>query len=309
MAITLITKNIWSTITKAAKLSKTKSMVAVAYFGQQGSSMLPLKKGSTLLIDASEKAVKSGQTCPEELLKLYYNGVHIYSLENLHAKLFVIGKELFIGSTNVSGNSSKLLQEAIVKTNDKQAIEDAKNFIESHTSKIEMGEEQLTRLQKLYCPPKFTGVKLQSQKRKSTSIISSSFIVYKLENVTWTEKENEEADKGREIAKSNRINKSRHKLDEFKWVGNLVAKKGDTILQIIDEGNKVYVSPPGTLIHMRKWYNGKKTTNFCYVEIPNKRRKNINVLKKQFNAKTFNLINRNGRKNKSLAEDLISLWK
>lgn len=309
MAITLITKNIWPTLTKAAKLSKTKSMVAVAYFGQKGSSMLPLKKGSILLIDASEKAVKSGQTCPDELLKLYYKGVQIYSLENLHAKLFVIGKELFIGSTNVSGNSSMLLQEAIVKTNDKQAIEDAKNFIESHTSKIEMGEEQLSRLQKLYCPPKFTGVKLQSKKRKSISINNSSFMVYKLENGSWSEKENEEADKGREIAKSNRINKSRHKLDEFKWVGNLVAKKGDTILQIIDEGNKVYVSPPGTLIHMRKWNNGKKTTNFCYVEIPDKRRKNINVLKKQFGAKTFKLINRNGRKNKAVAEDLISLWK
>jgi response regulator of citrate/malate metabolism len=55
MAVTLITKNIWATLTKAAKLSKTKSMVAVAYFGQQGSSMLPLKKGSMLLVDASEK--------------------------------------------------------------------------------------------------------------------------------------------------------------------------------------------------------------------------------------------------------------
>ena len=92
MAIKLITKKIWSTITKAVKLSKTKSIVAVAYFGQNGSSMLPIKKGSTLLVDASEKAVKSGQTCPDELLKLYQKGVHIYSLENLHAKLFVIGK-------------------------------------------------------------------------------------------------------------------------------------------------------------------------------------------------------------------------
>ena len=308
MGITLITKNIWPTLTKAAKMSKTKSMVAVAYFGQQGSSMLPLKKDSILLIDASEKAVKSGQTCPDELLKLYYKGVQIYSLENLHAKLFIIGKELFIGSTNVSGNSSKLLQEAIVKTNDKQAIEDAKAFIESNTGNLEMGEEQLTRLQKLYCPPKFTGVKSQSQKRKSASINSHSFMVYKLETGSWTEKEYKEADKGRKEAKINRINKSRHKLDEFKWEGELVARKGDTILQIIDEGNKVYISPPGTLIHMRKWNNGKQITNFCYVEVPDKRRKNINVFKKQFSAKTFKLINRNGRKNKAVAEELISLW-
>jgi hypothetical protein len=309
MAVTLITKNIWATLTKAAKLSKTKSMVAVAYFGQQGASMLPLKKGSTLLVDASEKAVKSGQTCPDELLKLYYKGVQIYSLENLHAKLFVIGKELFIGSTNVSGNSSKLLQEAIVKTNDKQAIQDAKAFIESHTGTLEMGEEQLMRLQKLYRPPKFAGLKAQVKKRKSAKTNHPSFLVYKLEKNIFTEKEREEAVEGRKEAKNHRINKSRHVLDEFIWGDNLVAKKGDVIMQIIDEGDKVYVAPPGTLIHVRKWNNGKKITNFCYVEIPDKNRKNISYLKKHFNRKTFKLINRNGRKSKAVAEELISLWK
>lgn len=309
MAVTLITKNIWATLTKAAKLSKTKSMVAVAYFGQQGASMLPLKKGSTLLVDASEKAVKSGQTCPAELLKLYYKGVQVYSLENLHAKLFVIGKELFIGSTNVSGNSSKLLQEAIVKTNDKQAIEDAKAFIESHTGTIEMGEEQLMKLQQLYRPLKFTGLRAQIKKRKSANKNLPSFLVYNLYTRIWTKEECEQSEVGLKEGINYRINKSRHLIDEFKWEGDIVAKKGDIVMQIIDEGSKVYVAPPGTLIHVRKWNNGKKTTNFCYVEIPNKRRKNINILKKQFDTKTFKLINRNGRKNKAVAEELISIWK
>jgi hypothetical protein len=60
---------------------------------------------------------------------------------------------------------------------------------------------------------------------------------------------------------------------------------------------------------MRSWSNGKKNKTICFVEIPNKRRKNINVLKKQLSAKSFNLINRNGRKSKSVAEALIGLWK
>lgn len=308
MAVTLITKNIWATLTKAAKLSKTKSMVAVAYFGQQGSNMLPLKKGSTLLVDASEKAVKSGQTCPAELLKLYFNGVQIYSLENLHAKLFVIGKELFIGSTNVSGNSCKLLQEAIVKTNDKQAIEDAKAFIESHTGKIEMGEEQLNRLSKMYNPPKNMGVRNPSSKSLQKEK-APSFQVVKLKNITLSEQENEQVEIGAADAKKHRINKSRHSVDDFILDGKVNLIKGDIIMQIVDEGNNVYVTPAGTLIHMRNWSNGKKNKTCCFVEIPNKRRKNINVLKKQLSAKTFKLINRNGRKNKAVAEELISLWK
>lgn len=307
MAVTLITKKIWATLTKAAKLSKTKSMVAVAYFGQQGASMLPLKKGSTLLVDASEKAVKSGQTCPAELLKLYYNGVHIYSLENLHAKLFVIGKELFIGSTNVSGNSSKILQEAIVKTNDKQAIADAKLFIEKHCG-VEMGEEQLVRLKDMYRPPKNIGVRNPSSK-SSQKEKAPSFQVVKLETSYRSEEENEQVEIGAAEAKKHRIKKSRHSIGEFIIEGKINLIKGDIIMQVVDEGNNIYVTPAGTLIHMRNWSNGKKNKTCCFVEIPNKRRKNINVLKKQFDAKTFNLINRNGRKSKSVAEALIGLWK
>jgi hypothetical protein len=71
----------------------------------------------------------------------------------------------------------------------------------------------------------------------------------------------------------------------------------------------VYVSPPGTLIHMRKWNTGKKTTNFCYVEIPEKRRKNINQVKNALSEEAFKSVNRNGRKNKAVAEALIGLWK
>lgn len=308
MAIKLITKKIWSTITKAVKLSKTKSIVAVAYFGQNGSSMLPIKKGSTLLVDASEKAVKSGQTCPDELLKLYQKGVHIYSLENLHAKLFVIGKELFIGSTNVSGNSSNLLQEAIIKTSDKQAIEDAKAFIEGYTKNPDMGEDQLKRLSKMYNPPKNISVRNAFSKSLHKEK-ASSFQVVKLENIALSEEENEQVEIGAVDAQKHRIKKSRHLVDEFILPGKINLMKGDIIIQFVDEGNNIYATPPGTLIHMRNWSNGKKNQTCCYVEIPNKRRKNINILKKKFSAKTFKLINRNGRKNKAVAEELISLWK
>ncbi len=309
MAVELVTSNIWRLITKTVKSHPSKSMVAVAYFGQQAANMLPLKKSSTLLVDASEKAVKSGQTCPAELLKLYYKGVKVYSLENLHAKIYVVGNTLLIGSANVSGNSSKVLQEAIIKTNDKQAINDAKAFIESHCH-IELGEEQLIRLQRLYRPPRFTGVrntKLKTAKRKTSSL--PSFLVYRLTLGEWTEEETHEANQGRKEAKKYRVHKSRHTVKEFKFTGKIVAQKGDTVMQIIDEGNQVYVSPPGTLIHIRKWNNGKQLSNFCYVEVPNKRRKSLTFIKKHFKPKALKLINRNGRKNKDLATELINLWK
>ena len=51
--VNLITKNIWFDLTKVVKANKSKSVVAVAYFGQNGANMLPLTKGSVLVVDAS----------------------------------------------------------------------------------------------------------------------------------------------------------------------------------------------------------------------------------------------------------------
>lgn len=68
--IKLLTGNIWSELTKTVRKSRLKSIVAVAYFGKNAANMLPLSKGSVLLVDASVTALKNGQTCPDELLKL-----------------------------------------------------------------------------------------------------------------------------------------------------------------------------------------------------------------------------------------------
>src|SRR5438132_14212299 len=112
MTIVLLTTNIWRTLTAATK-TRTKPVVAVAYFGQGAAKLLPLPSGSRLVVDASEGAVKSGQTCPAELSKLLNRGVRIYSRQNLHAKIFVFGTKVFVGSANVSQRSASILREAM----------------------------------------------------------------------------------------------------------------------------------------------------------------------------------------------------
>jgi 4-hydroxy-3-methylbut-2-enyl diphosphate reductase IspH len=67
--------DIWSAIRTEAKQYQGKSFVAVAYFGTGASKRLPLKKESILVVDATDRAVKSGQTNPSELKKLQDKGV------------------------------------------------------------------------------------------------------------------------------------------------------------------------------------------------------------------------------------------
>jgi hypothetical protein len=64
MSVTFFTKRIWEKITATAKNAKGPAHVAIAYFGNGGSKLLPLKPNSILLVDASEGAVNAGQTDP-----------------------------------------------------------------------------------------------------------------------------------------------------------------------------------------------------------------------------------------------------
>jgi len=307
MLTKLITEKVWQTITRAAKNTRYKSLIAVAYFGQGGARLLPLSKGSLLLVDASDKAVKCGQTCPEELLKLYRKGVHIYSLENLHSKVFVIGNNLFIGSTNVSSHSESVLEEAIFRTSDKKSVEDAKKYIKSFC-KIELGDEHLNKLQKIYNPPKIRNHKISRLKKKKVTINSLSLLTYNLIRKGYTDEEFIQSEKERKIATKKRLNKSRHILDEFMWENSIVAKQNDIILQIVDDGKSTYVSPPGRLIHIRKWSNGNKIKYFCFVEIPDKRRKGYKAFIKNLTHSEKKEIKRNGKRSRAFTEKIYKLW-
>jgi len=303
LTTTLITNQIWNHLTTATRRNKSKSIVAVAYFSEGASKLLPLSEGSLLLIDASEKAVKSGQTHPNDLLELYNMGVKIYSKEWLHAKMFVLGNTLYIGSTNASKHSSKLV-EAILKTSDKKTIQEAKAFINSYC-KLEMGEEQLKRLQKKYRKPKFIGAKENNKKSPEKRFQSSTaFYVYHLKYEDYSKDERIQSAKGKEEVKNKRLRKTRHKVDEFLWTGKFPPKKGDIIMQVTDNGDNAYVSPPGTVIHQRRW----KNKTMCYLEVATKRRKSLKYFKKHLSGKDRKLIDRSGKRNNNFVEAVNSIW-
>jgi len=150
--------SVWGAITASSRAHKGPSDVAVAYFGQGVTKLLTLARGSRLVVDASEQAVKSGQTHPASLLALHRKGVSIFSVKNLHAKVFVFGRTAFIGSANVSERSARQLFEAVVRTTDTRVVRDARDFVRE--SCIDpLRTEHLRTLQGIYEPPKIAGGK------------------------------------------------------------------------------------------------------------------------------------------------------
>jgi hypothetical protein len=153
----LITTRVWQQLSQVAREANHPAHVAVAYFGSGASQLLPLPAASLLVVDASASAVRSGQTCPTDLLSLHCRGVRIHSFCNLHAKVYAFNDVAFIGSANVSRHSESVLLEAMLLTRRKAEVYAARSFVKSLCA-VELNADDLARLAKLYRPRKFAGM-------------------------------------------------------------------------------------------------------------------------------------------------------
>lgn len=122
---------IWRRITVAARSATNPSSAAVAYFGSDGHKLLPLRAGSSLVVDASIASVSTGLTNPKSLRKLHNGGVSVYSIPLLHAKMFAFDAVAFVGSTNASQNSASVLIEASLSSRSGNVIKSVRDYIHS----------------------------------------------------------------------------------------------------------------------------------------------------------------------------------
>jgi len=150
----LVTKAPWAAISGAAASAKQPSHVAVAYLGQKGDELLPLKKDSKLVVDASLTAVRAGITYPGALLKIQKRGARVFSVPLLHAKVFAFDGVGFVGSTNASVRSRDHLREAVVRVSDAATLADIRAYVEELATD-ELSKADLTWLGKQYLPPSF----------------------------------------------------------------------------------------------------------------------------------------------------------
>lgn len=305
MTTAFISEGIWSELTKAAKACRGQALVAVAYFGKGAAKLLPLPKRSWLVVDASKANVKRGATCPADLLKLHKTGVRVFHAPNLHAKVYVFGKAAFIGSANVSKHSSTLT-EALVRTTDRKVTAAARQFVSGLCLQA-MGPRELEKLASLYREPKFQGgTKTISALHKQLPYAPMHLVNLEIKDPPMGSASTERA--GRKEAKQKRIDKLTAGLEDFHVLDDSVFPEGETVAQVVtEESGKVYVSPPGQVLHTRKWSNGKQRCTFVYLEVPNRKRISLVRIAKRLGVKKSRL-QRDGRVNQELARKIRQAW-
>ena len=302
--------DVWREISEAIRGSKMPSHVAVAYLGQGASRLLPLARDSRLVVNASESSVRSGQTCPDELAKLQARGVRVFSVQNLHAKVFVVGSEVFVGSANASRRSSSTLVEAMVQSSDRAVVTEAHRFVNG-LCLHELGPEALSRLAKIYRPPRVPGgdaTRLRTSGRSTHPSLPRVWLAQLVEAVfpEWTK---EAFEQGQRAAKVRMDKPKRHAIDVFSWNRSPPFRPGDVVLQVLkqDDGRRM-ASPPGTVLHIEKWKRSGSQRVFVYIEVPVKRRVQIERLARRMGPGALKRLKRGGEASAEFSTRLLDAW-
>ncbi|MEK6243073.1 MAG: phospholipase D family protein [Pseudomonadota bacterium] len=310
MTTAFLSRDIWPQLTKAVRSSRQRCAVAVAYFGAGASRLLPLSKGSRLVVDASERAVASGQTCPADLLKLQKRGVAVYSVPNLHAKVFVLGRAAYIGSTNASSRSAGLLVEAVIRTNESGVVRAALQFVREHCLH-ELTPHVLKRLAKLYRPPRIPGGKRGKKQVKETFRRATlpRVLLAQLKLVPWSDHDQNLHDSGLAVARKRRQHPRSFELDSFRYSGICPYERDDVVVQVTDEGDgSVLISPPGNVLHVRPRRDRKRRISFVYLERPARRRRKVKSLARELGCAQKRLRRNGVIRDQSFARTLLNIW-
>lgn len=312
MSAALITSNAWRALTATARRARGRSSIAVAYLGAGASRLLPLKAGSRLVVDASEPAVKAGQTNPNELRRFVRRQVRVYSVPNLHAKVFVLGREAFIGSANVSTHSATALVEAIVRTTEPKVVGAAKRFVRDMCVH-ELGPEAIKRLSKLYRPPRFLrrGAPRRQVFPRAADPELPRLQLAQLKPDDPPEASEDTEKRAQAVAKSRRKHQRSHRLDEFFIVGRCRYEPGDTVVQVLkDDGKARMVFPPGNVVHVRKWSDGRRRVTFVFLEVPKVRSVRLDRLADRLGWGTGKKLKRHGLvRDYAFGRQLLSAWR
>ena len=118
----------WPHITRAIR-TRGPRHAAIAYLGQDAPTLLPMRAGDVLVVNASRAAVRAHATSPAALAHYVAAGVRVLSSPNLHTGVIATGRWAVIGSAGAS-HSSTISDEAVVITDDPEVVAAVRTFID-----------------------------------------------------------------------------------------------------------------------------------------------------------------------------------
>jgi PLD-like domain len=245
-------KALWPNLKKHLKRFKGKNLVAVPYLGKGAARLLGLQKGDILICALTERNAKSGLVCPAEIEKLQRRGVAAYISDNLHAKIYLVGDRVVVGSANASQNSKEILDEAALLTNDPATVKKVRQWFEDRILEP-VTPKWLAYCKGIYKPPKRGPLKKtvgNTDRRRSTRGV---WLLGVSGFVDFPEAEHPIHEAAERQAKSCLQNRRMFKIDSIRWPGSdkflEKIKRGDIVI-VLWKGSQV--EPHARLLAVRR---------------------------------------------------------
>ena len=274
--IQFLTTGLWKSIATESKKAKIKR-AAIAFVTRD--VPLNLTEDDTLIVNASNAAIGSGQTSAVILRKLHNRGVHLFSYTGLHAKTIVLDRTAFISSGNLSDSSVANLLEAGVRTDHPDVVSSAIGFIEDLAAHaVPISAKFLDRISKI--PIKKTGFARGAHAGRKLP-------TYKRDPVTWLLGVHS-IDDPKDPAEIKRIEKGVERAGEFlsnpksavSWIRYgkryRVAKEAGRKDNIVMIWSETYKGPPALVYHHAPVLLNQPEPNcnrIFYEQFPNAERK------------------------------------
>ena len=229
---TIITGDIWKQVCSHARDAKRR-LVAVAYVTTDGH--MGFKRNDVLICDASDRAIRGGETSARLLHRLSRRGIEIRSRPDLHAKAAVFGRWALVGSCNLSSTSAEDLTELALLTDRKQVVAQATAFVHAlRESSEKIDGDFLRRILKIKV--RQARRRGRNRKDKATRFGNKVWLVSVRELAEDSfPKEQKFVEKGEKMASALVADKD-STISWIRWTGKArfrsVARPGDIVVQV-----------------------------------------------------------------------------
>jgi hypothetical protein len=170
----------------------------------------------------------------------------------------------------------------------------------------------LKQLAKLYRRPRVAGGKKgkSSRSRHHRAPDPATTIVGSSSALTWSDDDEAPHDAALQVAKKRRQRPRSFELDSFGIVGRCKYQEKDKIIQVLDEGmGRVWVLPPGNVLHVRTLRIGGRQVSFVCLERPTRRRRSGKALAQTLGRGAPKRLRRDGLvRDATFAQDLLRAW-
>lgn len=252
---------VWATLGELARRASAGKMVATGYLGDRAGDRLRLGEGDVLLVAMSEGNAKNGSVSPKEVRRLQRLGTEVFVDERLHAKVYLFGEVVAVGSPNLSINS-QWLHETLLVSRDRQIVLGVRRWFEQHCV-TPVTPEWLDHCLSIYKPPRFIGTKGSRQS------VEGRLWLLGLSEMEFPEDEAEDREDGEEEAR--RTAKSGFTVEPLRFTGSSLfareVKVGDLAIQVWNEARSRRVYPHARIVGVQRTRSARGAkVLYVYVE-------------------------------------------